>query len=367
MRVKHEFKWSQFWSGLGLAVVLGSAMTTPLIAAEDEPAAPARKVNLADIVGALFGGTESVATVPDVAAPAANLPGSTHTQIGDIKIRGNRSGHQLQTFCLNKEGLIFAVVAPPRPYGAKLEGKNNSAEIRVCDADGKELRQWNVDFAVQAIAAAPNGSIFVAGNGKIAKFDGDGKLLATTDAPHVAALLKNSARMKEEAEAQLEEEKEQYEEQRKQLDEAVDGQRKQLAEMKAALEKIPEEERKAADKRKIRTLELQVRNAESQNKAMLQYYKQRGERSVDDVISETTSRLKIVNAMTASDQDVFIASGGTEYIMGFYFRFGMGAAILDPAPRVCAVPIPRVRAHRHFRHRASPFSGSSIDLQIMDF
>ncbi len=309
MRSKHEFNRTRFWSSLGLTVILSSApLATPLFAAEEAVEAQAEaapRANLADFLGTLFGAAAEAAP----AGPVANLPGSTHKQIGDIKIRGVRSGHQLQTFCLNKEGVIFAVVAPPRPYGAKLEGKNNSAEIRVHDADGKELRQWSVDFAAQAIAAAPNGNIFVAGNGKIAKFDPEGKLLASSDAPHIAALLKNSAKLKEEAEAQLEEEKEQYEEQRKQLDVNVEAQRKQLAELKEKLDKVPEEERKAADKRKVRTLELQVKNLEAQNKAMLQYYKQRGERSVDDVIAETTSRLKIVNALTASDRDVFIASG----------------------------------------------------------
>ena len=318
MRSKHEFNRTRFWSSLGLTVILSSApLVSPLIAAEEAveaQKATAPRANLADFLGTLFGGStaevapaEAAPAVP--AGPVANLPGSTHKQIGDIKIRGVRSGHQLQTFCLNKEGVIFAVVAPPRPYGASLEGKNNSAEIRVHDADGKELRQWSVDFAVQAIAAAPNGNIFVAGNGKIAKFDSEGKLLTSSDAPHIAALLKNSAKMKEEAEAQLEEEKEQYEEQRKQLDVNVDAQRKQLAELKEKLEKIPEEERKAADKRKVRTLEMQVKNLEAQNKSMLQYYKQRGERTVDQVIAETTSRLKIVNALTVSDRDVFIASG----------------------------------------------------------
>jgi hypothetical protein len=273
--------------------------------AEAKPASTARPATLGDILGA-----PATPVEPAEAPNAGAIPGSTHVQTGEIKIRGNRTGHQLQTFCVNRAGEIFAVVGPARPYGnVKLEGKNNSAEIRVFDKDGKELRQWTVDFAVSAIAAAPNGNIFVAGNGKIAKFDSEGKVLAEADAPHIAKLLKDSAKLKEEAEAQLEAEKEQYEEQVKQITEVVESQKKQLAEQKEKFDAKPEEERTAADKRKIRTLELSIKNQELQNKALLNFYKERGNRTVDEVLAELTGRLKIANALTVSDTDVFLASG----------------------------------------------------------
>lgn len=124
--------------------------------------------------------------------------------------------------------------------------------------------------------------------------------------------MKNSEKLKEEAEAALQEEKEQYEEQVAALKEQVEPQQKMLDELKKAYEAKPEEERTAAEKRKIRSMELALKNVETQNKAVLQYYKQRSERKIDDVISEMTSRLKIVNALAASDQDVFIASGVTK-------------------------------------------------------
>lgn len=285
-------------------------LASPVLAEEDAPKAKSGG-GFSALVESLFGGSaEPAAVVEDTTV--ASLPGASHIQSGSIKVKGNRTGHQLQAFCLNKEGLIFAVVAAPRSYGAKLDGKNNTAEIRVYSASGEELRQWPVDFAVQSIAASPSGHVFVAGNGHIAKFDSEGKLLKTADAPHIAALLKNSAKLKEEAEAALEEEKEQYEEQVKALKEQVEPQQKMLDELKATVEAKPEAERTAADKRKIRSLELAIKNMETQNKALLQHYKQRSERKIDDVISEMTSRLKIVNALAATDQDVFIASGVTK-------------------------------------------------------
>jgi len=308
MPVLRELKFSDvIRTRVGMMAVFGWAMlVSSAMAVDDEAnAIPTKTLKLPISIGPLL--DESAET--EVQTPNAKLPKSTHVQSGDIKIRGVRPGHQLQTFCLNKEGLIFAVVGPPRPYGTKLTGKKNVSEIRVHDADGKELRQWSVNFAAQSIAAAPNGTIFVAGNGMIEKFDSEGTSLGSAETPHVAMLLKNSDKLKEEAEAQLQEEKEQYEEQLKQLNEGLAEQRKELEDLKAKLEEKPVEERKAADKRKVRTLELTIRNQEAQNKAQVKYLKDQGGRKVDDVIEETAGRLKIVNALAVSDQDVFIASG----------------------------------------------------------
>jgi len=54
---------------------------------------------------------------------------------------------------------------------------------------------------------------------------------------------------------------------------------------------------------------LQVKNLELQNKQMLTFFKQRGDRTVDQVLNELSGRLKITNALAVSDKDVFIASG----------------------------------------------------------
>ena len=313
MSLKCSSRWfrsSQLAAGLLAALVVVArgpvliAAPPAKVAAVEESDDAANGKLLLDVLTTLVGGaaTEDIKPV--------DLVGSSHKQIGDIKIRGERSGHQLQSFAVNADGLIFAVVGPSRPYGnVKLEGKNNSSEIRVFDGDGKDLRQWTVDFAIQSIAIAPNGQIFVSGNGKIAKFDAEGKELAKADVPHMAKLLKNADKLKEEAEAQLEEEKEQDGEQLKQLTEQVDTQKKLLAERKEKYEALPEEERTASAKRQIRTLEMTVKNLETNNKSLITFYKQRGERKLDDIVNELTGRLKITNALTVSDKDVFIASG----------------------------------------------------------
>ena len=310
--------WSSNWFHssrlvVGLLTVLVLVSRGPTLnaappakaAATDEASDAANGKLLLEVISTLTG-----APAQAEEAKPVDLVGSSHKQSGDIKIRGERSGHQLQSFAVNADGQIFAVVGPSRPNGnVKLEGKNNSSEIRVFDGDGKDLRQWTVDFAVQSIAIAPSGLVYVSGNGRIAKYDAEGKELAKADVPHVTKLLKNSDKLRDEAEAQLEDEKEQFAEQLKQMTEQVDAQKKLLAEHKEKLEAKPEEERTAAAKRQIRTLEMTVRNLESNNKSLMTFYKQRGARKVDDVINELTGRLKITNALTVSDKDVFIASG----------------------------------------------------------
>jgi hypothetical protein len=181
----------------GMAAWLLVCLTTSLVADESgEDVKPGDKI------------------VPKTSKKVTPATKGTHKQAGEIKIRSDRSGHQLQTFCLDPKGNILAVVAPPRTYGGtKLEGKNNSSEIRMFDGKGESLREWSVDFAVQAIAVAPNGTIFVSGNGKIAKFDSEGKELASVELPHISKLLSDSDAIRERAQEQLNDQKEQQKEQ----------------------------------------------------------------------------------------------------------------------------------------------------------
>jgi hypothetical protein len=259
--------------------------------AEDEAPKPARK------------------TIKKPVAKTIDLPNSTHKQIGDIKVRGERSGHQLQTFCLDSKGNILAVVAAPRPYGTKLEGKNNTSEIRMFDGEGQPLREWPVDFAVQAIAVSPGGTIFVSGNGKIAKYDHEGKELAVTDLPHLGRLLNNSDALREEAEAQIEDQKQQFQAQAKELQEQADEKKKKVAELKEAMEEKDKDSITASEKRKLRTAEMAVRALENQIKALGRSSGPNKIESVEDIVEGMISRLKISNALAASDKDVFVASG----------------------------------------------------------
>lgn len=62
------------------------------------------------------------------------------------------------------------------------------AEIRVLDPEGKLLHAWEVDFAPQAINVGDDGTIYVGGNGHVAKLDQNGKVLLKSDSPQMGEL-----------------------------------------------------------------------------------------------------------------------------------------------------------------------------------
>lgn len=313
-----QFKSWNFAARLIIVVTVAFAIQPNLLLADDDDAAkPAKKTSvLGSLVRTIFGGADSSDSLPEPAPvyqavdtePAVSDSITTHKQAGVIKISGKRNEQQLRTFCVNNAGTIYGIVGAERPNGdVKLSAKDNASEIRVLDADGKQLDSWPVEFAAQSIAVAPNGTVVVAGNGQIAKFDPKGKLLLQADAPHLVGILKKPEVLKEEAEASLEESKEQYETQRKQVEESLSPLKKELAELEAKAES----DRTSSENRRIRNLKASIKSQGSVNSSNLRYYEQQTERSIDDIIKQTTGRLKIINALAVTDQDVFIASGVT--------------------------------------------------------
>ncbi len=168
---------------------------------------------------------------------------ATHAESKDVVIKGDQ-GETLQTFCLGPAGRIFALLAKPVQYGAERQSlSTGGGEVRVFDADGKQLLKWTIDFAPQRIAAAPSGDIVVGGSGQIARFSADGKLLVTNESPHLASVLGDKDALRKAAEAQHRSSIESYTEQLKQFEE-------QTKELEAALKKQETKVQKETEKRK---------------------------------------------------------------------------------------------------------------------
>src|SRR6202035_5534472 len=64
-------------------------------------------------------------------------------------------------------------------------------------------------FHANSLNIAPDGTVYVAGDGKVARFDREGKELLQVELPHIAKLLANTDGMKKKAEEQLKQQKEQ--------------------------------------------------------------------------------------------------------------------------------------------------------------
>lgn len=118
----------------------------------------------------------------------------THEQTAVIDFGGERPT-QLNTFCLGVDGRLYAAcgrfvpeMTPGEANGlASLNRGGPSAEIRVFDAEGKPQKTWPLDFTPQALAAV-EGGLIVAGEGRLAEFDFEGKLVRSADSPHVQKL-----------------------------------------------------------------------------------------------------------------------------------------------------------------------------------
>jgi hypothetical protein len=93
-------------------------------------------------------------------------------QVGDSKRPG-----ALKNFCLNAEGNLLACFAP------KDTGSKNASGIRIYSPKGELLKTLPLEIKPGAICVAKDGSIFVAGDGRLLKLDAAGKVLASAESP----------------------------------------------------------------------------------------------------------------------------------------------------------------------------------------
>ena len=199
-------------------------------------------------------------------------------------------GNGVQTFCLDAQGRIIALAAPPRYFSGP--SQKTHSEVHVLTNDGEPVTQWNVDFVGQSINAGPDGTIYVAGDAKIARFGPDGKLIKEVELPHIAELLKNTKEIRKQAERQLESTKRTY-----------DLILKQYRERVKTLEAKPESELTRQDKFNLNQSRRVLKQFERQRE------QQFSDLNVDAVVKSTTSRLRIINSVAVSKRDVFIVCG----------------------------------------------------------
>lgn len=222
---------------------------------------------------------------------------TTHALVNSVVVKGQK-GLTLQTLCLDGKGRVVGLVAPPKPFGAPIKGA--TAEIHLFDADGKPVKNWAVDFHATAVNCGPDGTIYVAGDGKLARFDAEGKELGQpVEMPHITTILKDQAGLRAKAEKQLKQEKEQ-------MAKVYGDARKQIADQ---LKKI--EDKKAEDRTK--TEERQIEQFKSLIKQYEMIEQEFKSRTVEQVIEQMTGRMRVANGIAVSDKDVFVACGDVGY------------------------------------------------------
>lgn len=235
-----------------------------------------------------------------LAAPGRNTnreaERATHRQSHQVVMRGlSYKTLTLKTFCLLPEGQIVGALGPAQNYGiGGKTGTRHVGEIQIVTPDGQKVRDWTIPFEPQAINCSPDGTIFVAGDGKLAKYTPEGQEIAVIEAPHLAALLGDPEKLKEQAAAQLKAEQESY----RTMAEDFEQQLREVEEKDPA-------ERTKSEKRRLTQLKSMV-------KTYRQMAKMSERRTVESVVDELTTRLRTINSLAVSDEDVFYTCNETK-------------------------------------------------------
>ena len=100
----------------------------------------------------------------------------------------------LNSFCVNIDGNLLAAcggdreeyIQAEKPGEYRVRKISEPAQIRVLSPQGKLLKTLPVPLRPEAICVAADGTIYVGGDGRLAKFDQEGKPLAVAVSPAVA-------------------------------------------------------------------------------------------------------------------------------------------------------------------------------------
>lgn len=193
---------------------------------------------------------------------------------------------KLQTFCVGHDKNLWMCCS-----GVDA----NSGSILVYTAEGELKKTIPLSFLPQALNIAPNGTIFVAGMGKVAKLNSDGEVEETRELPGLGN--------KEELLKKL---KKQAEENQKLMAETYKTQLENIRKQIEKLEKAPEDESDKARERRerrIRILTQSLEQAEANQQMMEQSIQ------VDDYM---VSRMGTCTGLAATSQDIFISCAKAE-------------------------------------------------------
>lgn len=141
-------------------------------------------------------------------------------QVGDATKAG-----ALRNFCVDTAGNILACVAPPPAEPGEKEPARPARGVQVFSPDGKLLRTLPLEITPGAISVAGDGTLFVAGSGKLLKLDPAGKVLASAASPVMGEKVTLGKEMEEMIKEMVENRQGEAKELRKQMQESLEQRR----------------------------------------------------------------------------------------------------------------------------------------------
>jgi hypothetical protein len=271
---------------LGLVALLTSFAS--LATAWDEGPAPA---------------TEPAASTPteQPATPADSRPKATHKQIRSLRPTHNGEPIHLNTYCLSPEGDILACVGGSN-YTYKQDAQGNytteqissDSFVQVYNPEGLLKTEWAVPFKPTAINVAPDHTIFVSGEGKIARLSAKGEILTTANIPNIGDPEKFRAEAVETAKAQ---QAASIERLKKQVEFAQEQSEK--------LNAVAEADRTASQKARLKAYERQL---ETYRQQLTRLEQAQPEAAPVAIVTNATN----VTALAVSNEHVFVCASSVK-------------------------------------------------------
>jgi len=202
-------------------------------------------------------------------------------------------------FCVLPNGRLVAIGGASQEYGEGLlstltravsGGKSPTSGVHWLDADGKSLRSAELDFLPKAVNSAPDGSVFVVGAGKIARFDAEGQKTTQIDSPHLAKAVANKEKFAQEMMERHQEETAQLKEQAAAYSDALDELKRKDGEKLSPTEK------------------LQLQQTQAIQMHFEQQLKAHAKMTQEMVVAQAMARLKEIHRVAISKEHVFVVT-----------------------------------------------------------
>jgi len=286
--------------------------------------------DIMDIVKALV---RTIAPVGNPHSDGQFPPTHEQTRLIEVLPKDDPQGRQLVCFCLRGDGnLMAAITADP-------------GEIRILSSQGQLVDMWSLPIRPEAINLDPDGTVLVAGQGKLLRLSPTGEVLRQCESPHMAfqensdALRKEVLRQHELTSQSLKRQIDSLTQQVRRLKNMTPQQQQELTLLQAAIDQIADQregdltdnQREAVRLRRelvrviTRTLEdgispqnrARIRLLERQIVQLEKFLKLRGNtkptpEQIDKLVEQLRQNRSRISSISASGDDIFVATNAAK-------------------------------------------------------